>query len=170
MVTDHLITVEGLLDNTEYIFSISSRDQYGNVATTDNQRYLTPLDTRPPKISDLAVEYRTTGYGSEAKAQIIVSWKTDEPATSQVEYGEGMTPTFTLKSAKDDALTLDHLVILRDLGTAKIYHLRATSNDKSQNITNSETRVIVTPKAPESVLDLILKILKDSFGWLFKLF
>ncbi len=170
MAKDHSITLSGLLDSTEYIIVVSGRDQYGNRAVSDPQKYTTPLDTRPPVISDLEVEYRTVGTGKEAKAQIIISWKTDEPASSQVAYGEGMTPTFTFQSTKDESLVTDHLVILRDLETAQIYHLRAVSEDKGNNTTNSETRIIVTPKAQESVLDIILNVFKDSFGWLINLF
>lgn len=170
MTKDHAIAITGLLDDTEYTITVSGRDQYGNRAVSDSQRYTTPLDTRPPKILDLEVEYRTVGTGREAKAQIIISWKTDEPATSQVAYGEGMTPTFTLQSTRDESLVTDHLVILRDLKTAQIYHLRAVSEDRGENTTNSETRIIVTPKAQESVLDIILEIFKDSFGWLIDMF
>jgi len=169
MVTEHSLTLNNLLDNTSYSVIISGRDKYNNTAVSDTQRYTTPYDTRPPVISNLKTEFKTVGTDDNSKAQIIVSWKTDEPATSQVEYGGGMTPIFDQRSVADRALTTDHVVILGELNTADIYHLRAISEDQSGNVGLSETRNVVTSQPQQSVLSLIVKSLTVSLGWLFRI-
>jgi len=90
LVIEHEMVLSDLLDDTAYEIRAKGRDQFGNVATSELIDYSTPFDTRPPKITDVVLESAIIGVGEEASAQIIVSWKTDENATSQVEYAEGV--------------------------------------------------------------------------------
>ncbi|RLD03150.1 MAG: hypothetical protein DRI56_13000, partial [Chloroflexota bacterium] len=167
LVKEHELTIADLQDNTVYHFRAKGRDQFGNVALSDIQVYSTPFDTRPPKIFDISVETAIIGAGKEATAQIIVGWKTDEGATSQVEYGEGVGgETYTNKTVEDTTLTNSHLVIVSDLRPSKPYHLRVISKDGAGNETKSQDHAEITGRATESVLDLIIVNLQESFGWL----
>ncbi|MCA9391808.1 fibronectin type III domain-containing protein [candidate division WWE3 bacterium] len=167
LLTDHELVVPNLLDNTIYEFRAKGRDQYGNVATSDLQIYSTPFDTRPPKISDIVVETAILGSGQEATAQIIVSWKTDENATSQVEYGEGVGgTTYTNKTVEDGVLTNSHVVIISDVVPSKPYHLRVVSRDAAINEAASSDYAVITGRATDSVLDLIIFNLQETFGWI----
>jgi len=142
-------------------------DQYGNSATSDTNSFKTALDSRPPKITDLVIDSTNTGSGADAKAQIAVSFKTDEPATAQVEYGEGSSSTaYVSKTQEDTALSLDHVVIISNLDASKIYHLRAKASDRSKNVTYSEDNAVITKKPAESAFNLILQSLSKAFGWL----
>jgi hypothetical protein len=166
----HKMIVGGLLPQTQYILSVRGRDKVGNEAVSDTQKVNTSVDTRPPQISDLHIEAvntpRVPTSGQESTAQIVVSWNTDEPATSQVEFGEGSGTTYAQKTQEDSALTNNHLVIISNLSAAKVYHLRANSRDKAGNASNSIDMVSITPKASDNALNLVISNLQQAFGFL----
>lgn len=165
----HSMMVPDLIDNTVYRMIAQGMDAYGNVAVSDVNRVTTEYDTRPPDVSNIITESTTSGYGTETVAQVIVSWNTDEPATSQVEYAEGITgDSYPMSTAKDNSLSSSHVVILRDLKPSSSYYFRVVSADASDNTTKSEAGSALTGFIQSSVLDTILKSLQGAFGWLFK--
>ena len=97
---------------------------------------------------------------------MVVSWNTDEPSTSQVEFGEGSGTTYSNKTQEDQNLTLNHLVVISNLTPAKVYHLRALSKDKANNIGQSIDTVTITPKPLDNALDLVITNLREVFGFL----
>ena len=105
-------------------------------------------------------------WEKEAHAQLLVSFNTDEPATSQVEYGEGTGTTYSQKTQEDANLTLNHLVVISGLSPSKVYHLRAITKDKAGNTTNSVDTAAITPKATENALDLVIGNLTEVFSFL----
>lgn len=167
---EHRIIVRGLAPQTDYILVVKGRDKIGNEAISDTQRFTTATDTRPPQITDLHVEGAaippTTTTAQESTAQLIVSWNTDEPGTSQVEFGEGTGTTYSSKTQEDSNLTYNHLVIISGLTPSKVYHLRAISKDKAGNVGNSIDTVTITPKATENALNLVITNLQEAFGFI----
>lgn len=81
-------------------------------------------DSTPPLISNVGSS-NITASGS------TISWSTDEPATSQVEYGPGSPYGST--TALDSALATTHSVNLVGLTPATAYHFRAKSLDEAGN-------------------------------------
>jgi hypothetical protein len=149
----------------------SGRDQYGNEAKSDTNTVSTPFDSRPPKVSNLMIEVKSSGVSSSQKAQIIVSWETDEPSTSQVEYGPGISSnSYPSKTQEDTTLTNNHVVIIPELEPAKLYHLRAVSKDRAGNLANSTDTTAITGKVQKSVIDLIINSLQQSLGFLSRMF
>jgi hypothetical protein len=167
---EHKIIVRGLLPQTDYILLVKGRDKIGNEATSDTQRLTTATDTRPPQISDLNVEGTaippTTSTAQATTAQLVVSWNTDEPATSQVEFGEGTGSDYSSKTQEDSNLTNNHLVIISGLSPSKVYHLRSISKDKAGNVGNSIDTVTITPKATDNALNLVITNLQAAFGFI----
>ncbi len=169
MKTDHEIIIRDLSDNSEYFLVASSRDADGNLATSDRQTFHTALDTRPPKVTDMVVESTVRGTGSEARGQLIVSWKTDEPATSQVAYGEGSSGSSTSSQTTEDAnKTTEHTVVISDLPTARVYHVSAVSRDKASNLAKSEPQSAIIGRASENILSIIFNSLQKIFGFMGK--
>src|SRR3989338_3382119 len=162
--------VRGLAPQTNYILVVKGRDKIGNEAVSDSQRLTTATDTRPPQISELNVEGAaippTASTAQESTAQLIVSWNTDEPATSQVEYGEGTGTSYSSKTQEDSNLTYNHLVIISGLTPSKVYHVQAVSTDKADNIGSSIDTVTITPKTTENALNLVIASLQEAFGFL----
>jgi len=165
----HSMIVRNLSAQTKYFLVVKGRDKLGNEATSDVQRFTTATDTRPPQIMGLKVIGGTippVGFAAgDVKAQLIVTWNTDEPATSQVEFGQGSGNTYSQKSQFDGNLTNNHTVILSGLVPSQVYHLRAVSQDGTGNTTNSIDLVTIAPKATRSALDLVIKNLSEAFGF-----
>jgi hypothetical protein len=167
---EHKMLIRSLLPETPYTLIVKGRDKAGNEASSDPQRLTTATDTRPPQISDLKVESTTlpgsSGAAAEAQAQLLVSWNTDEPGGSQVEFGEGTGSTYAQKTQEDANLTMNHLVVISGLTPAKVYHLRALSKDKAGNESKSVDTTTITPKATDNALDLVITNLQQAFGFL----
>jgi hypothetical protein len=81
-------------------------------------------DTTPPVISNISVTDITA-----TSASII--WTTDEPASSQVEYG--LNSSYGSSSAFDNSLVENHAILLNELSTDTTYHYSVRSKDGSGN-------------------------------------
>jgi hypothetical protein len=167
LTTNHSLTIPGLVDQTDYQLVASGRDSFGNETTSSSYSFTTPEDTRPPEISNTRLETSIVGTGKEAKAQIIVSWQTDEPATNQVEYGIGTGgSSYQSKTTQNSSPSLHHTVVISELDPKRTYHLRAVSLDTAGNETKGNDNVIITGQPPQNIIDIILEKLKDNFGFL----
>lgn len=167
LLTDHKITLKGLNDSTEYRFFVSGRDQFGNYVKSDENILQTANDTRAPRISEVIIESSNVGMGMEDTAQVAVSWKTDEPGTSMVEYGEGVgSDNYTKRSVEDKSLATSHLVIIPELQASSPYHLRAVSADATGNVSTGDDNTVVPGEVQKSILSIILQSLKNAFGWM----
>lgn len=167
---EHKLLIKGLLPNEAYVLVTRGRDKVGNEALSDSQRFTTATDTRPPQIMNLkiegSVEPSSSGNSNQSTAQLVVSWDTDEPATSQIEFGEGTSNNYSQKTQEDTNLTNNHLVIISNLTPSKVYHLKAHSKDKMGNDGSSIDTVTITPKSVSSAFDLVVGNLTDVFGFL----
>jgi len=165
MTTDHKLVINGLEDNSSYFLIAESRDVNGNLAVSDKQFFRTALDTRPPKISAITVETSIRGTGSQSRGQIIVSWTTDELATSQVAYGTGTsTETLNNKTAEDGALSTEHIVIISDLPTSELYTIQPISKDKSGNQQPGTSQTAIIGRGSDDVLTIVLNAIQKMFG------
>ena len=72
-----------------------------------------------------------------------VSWTTDEPATSQVEYGT--SSAYGSATTPDTARTTAHSQTLSGLRSATTYHYRVISTDAAGNTATSADRTFTTP-------------------------
>jgi len=86
-------------------------------------------DVTPPMISAVSAPEIST---SEA----TIEWITDEPATSQVEYGT--TLEYRLATPIDETLVTRHEVELHGLDSATTYRFRAKSQDAADNLAISK--------------------------------
>jgi peroxiredoxin len=82
-----------------------------------------PRDTTPPVISEAKVSDIT-------ETNAIITWQTDEPATSQVMICEG---TACKPTELDEDLVTNHSVNLSDLKPNTAYHFSAISKDTRKN-------------------------------------
>jgi len=169
-VTAHKVELSKLTDNTSYSFYVSGTDGFGNKAISDEFSFATPFDSRAAVISDVLVETSNIGLNQEDKAQIVVSWNTDEPATSLVEYSEGLTgDQYTQKTTEDKNLSSSHLVIISDLKPNTPYHFKVVSRDKGTNLSESSDQSIIAGDVPKSILNIIVDTFENVFGWIGKM-
>ena len=169
---EHRILIRGLQPETPYSLIVKGRDKNGNEALSDTQRLTTATDTRAPAISDLVVEgtdIPNPNGGTEASSsQLVISWTTDEPATSQIEYGEGTGTSYPQRSQEDKSMVTNHAVVISGLVPSRVYHFRVISRDKANNPGISVDTVTITPKASDNALDLVINNLSQIFGFLKK--
>ena len=161
----HEVLVANLTDDTEYMIVIKGKDVSGNSAEVATLKYRTSKDLRPPEILDMKTEVEVNGVGQAAKAQIVVTWTTDEAASGQVEFGEGTGTEYASRTQEDSNLVKDHVVTVTDLKPSSVYHLRILTKDGMINMTNSYDTVVVTPKASQSAIDLVVNNLTQTFGF-----
>ncbi len=104
------------------------------------------LDTTAPVISNVS----TAGTATDSRS---VSWTTNEPATSQVEYGT--TAAYGTLTPLDASLVTSHTVGLSNLAAGTTYHYRVRSADALGNERLGSDAVFTTPTtvdtAPPSV-------------------
>jgi len=131
LVANHSVILGDLKPDTTYHFAVVSIDDNENEATSEGDlTTLGQVDTTPPLISEVDVSDR-----SESTATI--SWVTDEPATSRVEYG--ITDAYGLTTPSDEELTTSHNITLTGLEPDITYYFRVKSEDASGNEAISET-------------------------------
>jgi hypothetical protein len=87
-----------------------------------------PPDTTPPVIS--AVQASAIGTNGAN-----ISWTTNKPADSQVEYGT--TTAYGLSTTIDATLVLGHAQTLSGLQPSTLYHYRVKSRDAAANLGTS---------------------------------
>lgn len=164
LVTSHSVEISDLAGSTDYSFTLEGRDQYGNLASSSQQKWQSSVDTRPPTISGFSVSTTALQNSGGAKAQLIITWKTDEPATTQVSYARRNDKKSKPKlTALDNEPTNIHTVIITNLNLADIYTLQPISRDLNSNSTYGTKSAIVTPDKETSVLDTVLNVLQKVF-------
>lgn len=169
-VTAHELIVDQLGENTPYGVQARSVDEYGNTAVSASLSIVTPDDSRPPRIANLTIEVRSSGSSQDQRAQLVINWETDEPSSSQIEYGPGISSdNYASRTQEDQVLTTNHTVIVPELDPAKIYHLRAVSRDRAGNAGISADTTAITGKVQRSVVDIIISSLQSSLGFLTRL-
>ncbi len=104
-----------------------------------------PGDTTAPVISEASI---STSAITDTSATI--TWTTDEPSTSQVEYWPGSL------SNLDTTLVTSHSVTLTDLIPGTTYHYKTRSVDAAGNLTVSDEHTFTTlSTAPDTTPPVI---------------
>lgn len=163
LTMDHTVKLRNLASNSDYQIGLSGRDQYGNLAMSTIQNWKSHVDTRPPKISDMSYSVSITDTGETKKAQLIVSWSTDEPATSQVRYGGVEGQTLDNATPLDADPATNHVVVISNLDLVYIYSVQIVSRDLDGNTEYGPRTTVVTPDQELSVFDSILTLIERLF-------
>ncbi|TAK03045.1 MAG: hypothetical protein EPO39_12735 [Candidatus Manganitrophaceae bacterium] len=143
MSTAHSQSLTGLTGATTYHFRVLSKDAAGNLATSGDSTFttLTPPDTTPPTLSGITTSSLTFN-------SVVITWSTDENATTQVEYGT--TAAYGASSPLDTSLLTSHSRTLSSLNPSTTYHFRVISKDAAGNIATSGDNTFTTPAPPDT--------------------
>ncbi|MGB9620011.1 MAG: fibronectin type III domain-containing protein, partial [Armatimonadota bacterium] len=106
------------LGHGPHMFQVKSRDESGQEDETPAVRTFR-MDLEPPTVLNLAA--------NPAMTSAVITWQTDEPATSQVEYGK--TDAYGSYSPLNADLRTSHTVYLAGLEAAVTYHYRVICRD-----------------------------------------
>ncbi|MCK4330927.1 MAG: fibronectin type III domain-containing protein [Dehalococcoidia bacterium] len=123
-----------------------------SVVIVVNQAQLPTPDSIAPVITNVSAS-------SETEMSAVVSWLTDEPASSQVEYGR--TVDYGSTTALDEQLVASHIVGLDSLEPRTFYHFRVKSTDQAGNeaLSGDYTFATAAPKSP-----YVLELLSSEWG------
>lgn len=134
----HSVTLTELDPGTTYYFKVMSNDSAGNEITAeDDLTTLATADETPPTISGVSVSNIT-------ESSAIITWETNERATSQVEYG--ITETYGSEKTNTN-LTESHSVTLTGLDDGTTYNFQVISKDASGNTATSTNQTFETVTA-----------------------
>jgi len=138
LVTSHSVTLSGLTASTLYHFQVKSADAANNQATSADFTFTAAAAATPPTISALAAS-------SISSSSATITWATNVPATSQVNYGT--TAAYGQGSALNSSLVTSHSVTLSGLTASTLYHFQAKSADAANNQATSADFTFTTSAA-----------------------
>lgn len=136
LVTNHSVSLSDLKPNTAYHFTATSTDAKENQAlaegdlTTSAQAGATTPTISGVKISNITDSSTT------------ITWQTDKPAISQVEYGT--TNAYGSTTTLDQQLTTSHSTTLAGLKPSTTYHFKVKTKDASGNEATSQDQTFTT--------------------------
>ena len=119
--------------------TVVARDAAGN--TTTSSGVIVTVDNAAPVISAVS------SFGIAATGATI-SWITNEPSDSQVEYGT--TTAYGSTSSLNLALVTSHSASISGLTAGTLYHYRVRSRDAAGNLATSAEFTFTTSAAPDT--------------------
>jgi hypothetical protein len=137
LVTAHSQALIGLAASTTYHYRVISKDAAGNQSVSGDNAFTTASSDPPPApvISGL-------GAGNITTSSATITWATDVPADSQVEYGT--TTTYGSSTVLDQAVVVTHSQTLNGLAANTTYHYRVKSRGQNGVLATSGDAIFVT--------------------------
>lgn len=150
LVTKHTLKIKDLNHSSTYHLKITGEDADGNLVSSDDYIFETQ---KMPVISSLG--YQTEGSGPSPA--IAISWRTNVPTTSSIEYypKDGSE----VQEESQSGLVMDHKIILKDLNDDTVYNFVVMGTDQFGNTVKSENNTLKTaydtrpPKIENIVVD-----------------
>jgi hypothetical protein len=144
--TSHSVTLQGLDPTAIYTYQVSSVDRSGNGPVKSGIGFFKtqapPGDITPPVI------LAGPSIAGLSDRSAIVQWRTDEPATSAVEFG--IDPSFgSLAEGVAGSFTSSHSLVVSPLAPSTTYYARVHSVDPDGNAVTSSTISFTTVPQPD---------------------
>jgi len=139
----HSTSLSGLSASSLYHFRVKSSDAAGNLAASGDNTFATPAapDTTAPVLSLIAANNITSDVAT-------ISWGTDEPASTQVEYGP--STAYGSNTTVNATLLNSHSQLLTGLQSSTQYHYRVKSADSAGNLSVSTDQVFTSGSAADT--------------------
>ena len=162
---DHALTLKDLEPNTEYSLVILAKEETGNEATSPTLTFSTGKDTTPPEISQVRTSLAISPRGDTVQA--VITWLTNEPATSRVYFVQGASwkEELVKSTSLDKTLSIKHTVLLPALKPGQVYRFRAESIDSSGNVSLSKDFTFLTPQQKKTIIQIMISQFEKIFGW-----
>jgi len=137
----------------------------GDIAIGGEAEFLLTEDTPDPlSISDIRGETFTEKNKPEVK--LVLNWKTNKLAKSDIEYSKGLGQA--KKTISEEDYSLSHSLIVPGLDQASTYIYTIVSRDRFGNEMTSDQHAVYTGSKTVSLFDLIAGAVGDVFGWAIK--
>ncbi|MCB0124803.1 MAG: Ig-like domain-containing protein, partial [Caldilineaceae bacterium] len=133
----------GFTHSTDYTVTVEAKDLLNNTMTPTSFSFrIEDPDFTPPVISNTQVITSFT--------QAVISWETDEPATSKVSFGTTASYTGTVE---DTNYVTSHKLTIPNLHSNALYHFAITSVDSDNNSATTPDATFTTPLRIAMVTD-----------------
>lgn len=166
LTTNHSILLYGLQDATTYKYRVRGADSYGYEDISEEKSFITLEDKTMPEVFNVSAISNSIGSGEASSVQIVISWNTNEPTSSYVDYGQGIDSNeFPAHTDENTELKLEHLVVIPELDPSKTYRFKITAKDRAGNITETDNYSVLTSRGKQSLLDIVIYNLEDAFAW-----
>lgn len=143
----------------------SENFRVGDIAIGGEAEFLLTEDTPEPiEISAIRGEAFTEKNKQEVK--LVLSWKTNKLAKSEIAYSKGVGQA--KKTVSEDDYGLNHSLVIPGLDQASTYVYTIASQDRFGNEIISDPHAVYTGSRTVSLFDLIADAVGDVFGWAVK--
>jgi hypothetical protein len=168
--TNQSIVLTGLEFGTRYNVVIVATNKAGDNYESKPVSFITIRDVVPPVITKVKNE-STLFTGEDSKVQTIISWLTDEPASCQVFYTQGLVKNDGAGESlqKESNPVTDHTQVVVGFTAGTVYKFWISCEDVAHNPTQSEDYVLITPIREKNIIDIILENFQGTFGWVNKI-
>ncbi|HWE53380.1 MAG TPA: fibronectin type III domain-containing protein [Bryobacteraceae bacterium] len=139
LVTEHSVNLTGLTPGITYNASALAANSSGHVGVSENFVFTTPATGGIPVVSQATVSEITP-------TSARITWNTDQPAASQIEYGE--TTKYGFLSAFNPSLVKSHSMTLTGLVPGRNYNSSALSTSAAGQVGRSPNFTFATAAAP----------------------
>ncbi len=161
LATSHEIDLANLNAGTTYSYTVRVADEQGNQTTGEAKEFTTSKDETAPVIDQVKNDSALT---QNDKVQTIISWMTDEPATTSITFREGISgEEKTIDSSS--AYTGNHIIVITTFKPGTVYYFKTKSVDQAGNETITQDFALLTPRKKENVVQMIINNFTDIFGW-----
>ena len=137
-------TLSNLSDGTSYYIAITAYNISLRESDYSNERCFNSTgncssDTTSPVISGI-------NAGSITSTSANISWSTNEPSDTQVEYGA--TTSYGYNTTLNTSLVASHSQTINGLSPSTLYHYRVRSRDAAGNLAISGDSTFTTASSP----------------------
>ena len=122
---NHSVTLHNLTANTEYHYRIRTADEIGNTTVSPDNTFTTDSVGDSNLSLDASVLISGVETASVSSTGVTITWTTDLPSDSQVEYGDSQN--LGSLSTLNTTLTTSHSVTLSNLSENTNYVFRVKS-------------------------------------------
>ena len=159
--TKHELVLKNLASGVTFGLNLKVRDEDGNETEETFPSFQTSKDENAPKIDQIKT---SSALSQTDKVQSIISWLTDEGATSTLAYREGRDGNDTTVNASDKLAT-NHISVITSFKPGTVYYFRVKAKDEAGNESTSTEYAILTPRRKENIIQIILANFQDIFKW-----
>jgi len=166
LATTHQMRLADLTLGTRYVAFVIAENSGGDRVRSQPVQFITVRDIAAPIISNVTNE-STIFPGGESRIQTIVEWNTDEAASCEMTYREGVAGGVDPIVLEKEVLeySTSHVEVIIDFAPATVYQFWLNCTDEAGNTIQSENFVLFTPIQEKNIIDLILENFEATFGW-----
>ncbi|HWE53379.1 MAG TPA: fibronectin type III domain-containing protein [Bryobacteraceae bacterium] len=149
----HSVLLTGLIPGTTYYFASLSASSSGQVGASANSTFMTAKPGGGPAITGVAT-------GSVTTTSAKITWNTDQPAASQIQYGT--TPAYGLLSTFNPSLATSHAVTLTGLTPGLTYNYTVLSTNATGQVGKSANFTFTAGSGPPVISKITATRITDT--------